>query len=551
MLGAYVVITFWQYRNACADRARRPAATTCGTRSTSPWSCAAGAGACIGFLWWNAAPAKIFMGDTGSLALGGLLAGLSDDHPHRTADGRHRRAVRRRGASVVIQVAVFRSTRQTLFRMAPFHHHFELAGWAETTVIIRFWLLAGDRRGDRARRCSTASTSPRSAAEHPVKDTADTALTPLTALSGAEVLVTGWGISGRAVVGPLHDLGARVTVTDARPASRDEVTALGHESRHRDGTRSLERFALVVTSPGFRPEAPILVAAGRAGIPVWGDIEFTWRVDQAEHYGPTRRWLVVTGTNGKTTTTSMLASVLSAAGLGAIACGNIGLPVLDALHRPEVGGARGRTFVVPALLGAVGAAGRRRRAQHRRRPSRLARRNGRLHRGEAARAGRRRSRRRSRRSGRPLAPCPHTARFPARPARRAANSASSTASWWTARSAAGHSHGTGPIAGISPPGPAGVLDALAAASLARAIGVTPDADRPAWPRTGVGPHRADTVARDRRGRFVDDSKATNPHAARSSLLAHPSVVWLAGGQLKGAAVEDLVAEVAPRLPARC
>ena len=233
--------------------------------------------------------------------------------------------------------------------------------------------------------------------------------------AGAEVLVTGWGISGRAVVGPLHDLGARVTVTDARPASRDEVTALGHEFATEAELGALERFALVVTSPGFRPESPILVAAAGAGIPVWGDIEFTWRVDQAERYGPIRRWLVVTGTNGKTTTTSMLASVLSAAEVGAIACGNIGLPVLDALRHPEVRGARGRTLVVPAVLGAVGAPGRRGRAQHRRGSSRLARRDGRLRRGEAARARRRRRRRRSRRSGR-RGTAAHR-RVPSRPAR--------------------------------------------------------------------------------------------------------------------------------------
>ena len=104
---------------------------------------AATAGACIGFLWWNAAPAQIFMGDTGSLALGGLIAGLSILTRTELLAGRaRRRCSSSRSLSVVIQILAFRTTGRRVFRMAPFHHHFELAGWAETTVIIRFWLLA-------------------------------------------------------------------------------------------------------------------------------------------------------------------------------------------------------------------------------------------------------------------------------------------------------------------------------------------------------------------------------------------------------------------------
>ena len=92
-----------------------------------------------------------------------------------------------------------------------------------------------------------------------------------------------------------------------------------------------------------------------------------------------------------------------------------------------------------------------------------------------------------------------------------------------------------------------MLDALAAASLARAIGVPPEAVAAGLAAHRVGPHRAEKVHEIGGVEFVDDSKATNPHAARSSLLAHPDVVWLAGGQLKGAEVDDLVVEVAVRL----
>jgi UDP-N-acetylmuramoylalanine--D-glutamate ligase len=100
---------------------------------------------------------------------------------------------------------------------------------------------------------------------------------------------------------------------------------------------------------------------------------------------------------------------------------------------------------------------------------------------------------------------------------------------------------------ISPAGPSGVLDALAAGALARAYGVAPNFVRDGLRSHTVGPHRA-AVVRELAGvSFVDDSKATNPHAARSSVLAHDRVVWIAGGQLKGAAVDDLVTDVADRL----
>lgn len=146
VLGAYVIITFWQYRNACVDGpgSLGPSKGCYDVRDPLDLAllCAAGAAACIGFLWWNAAPAKIFMGDTGSLALGGMLAGLSITTRTELLMVVIGALFVAEAASVVIQVAVFRSSRRRVFRMAPFHHHFELGGWAETQVIIRFWLLA-------------------------------------------------------------------------------------------------------------------------------------------------------------------------------------------------------------------------------------------------------------------------------------------------------------------------------------------------------------------------------------------------------------------------
>ncbi|KAA1012694.1 phospho-N-acetylmuramoyl-pentapeptide-transferase [Pseudonocardia sp. EV170527-09] len=141
ILGIYVIISFWQFRNLCLPAAE-PGCFVVRDPLDLAVVAAAAMGACVGFLWWNAAPARIFMGDTGSLALGGLLAGIS-------IASRTELLLIVVGAvfvvealSVVLQVSVFRTSKRRLFRMAPFHHHFELGGWAETTVIIRFWLLA-------------------------------------------------------------------------------------------------------------------------------------------------------------------------------------------------------------------------------------------------------------------------------------------------------------------------------------------------------------------------------------------------------------------------
>jgi phospho-N-acetylmuramoyl-pentapeptide-transferase len=141
-VGTYVVICFVMFRNSCTDGAV-PGCYQVRDPLDLAVIAAAAAGGCLGFLWWNAHPARIFMGDTGSLALGGLVAGLS-------ILTRTELLLIVIGAlfvvemmSVVIQIIGYRTRKIRVFKMAPFHHHFELAGWAETTVLVRFWLLAG------------------------------------------------------------------------------------------------------------------------------------------------------------------------------------------------------------------------------------------------------------------------------------------------------------------------------------------------------------------------------------------------------------------------
>ena len=142
VFGAYTAISFYQFRNACETLQRAGCYSARDPLDVALLAAAAMA-ACFGFLWWNAAPARIFMGDTGSLALGGLLAGTA------VVSRTELLLVVLGGLfvvetlSVMLQVAVFKARRKRLFKMAPIHHHFELAGWAETTVIVRFWIIAG------------------------------------------------------------------------------------------------------------------------------------------------------------------------------------------------------------------------------------------------------------------------------------------------------------------------------------------------------------------------------------------------------------------------
>jgi phospho-N-acetylmuramoyl-pentapeptide-transferase len=141
--GAYVLVGIWQSNQWCGAS---PAAVNCYTvRDPMDLAILASAltGAVFGFLWWNAQPARIFMGDTGSLALGGAMAGLSivsrTEFLAALIGGLFVIIL----LSVVLQVAGFKMTRRRLFKMAPLHHHFEQLGWTEVTIVTRFWLIAG------------------------------------------------------------------------------------------------------------------------------------------------------------------------------------------------------------------------------------------------------------------------------------------------------------------------------------------------------------------------------------------------------------------------
>ncbi len=371
-------------------------------------------------------------------------------------------------------------------------------------------------------------------------------LEPLT--SGAQVLVTGAGITGRAVVAALAALDVHIRVCDDNVDALTALVANGVDTIDPAAAVAvISDFALVVTSPGFPPTAPVLAAAAAAGVPIWGDVELAWRLDAAGHYGPPRRWLVVTGTNGKTTTTSMLHAMLVADGRRAVLCGNIGDPVLDVLDQPTdllaVELSSFQLFWAPSLRPEAGAV------------LNVAEDHLDWHGGFDAYA-----------AAKARALAGHVAVVglddPAAAALLPAAPAPVKAGFRLGEPAEGElgvrdgmlvdrafADGVelAPVASIAVAGPVGVLDALGAAALARAVGVQPASIEAALAAFRVGRHRAEQVAVVDGVAYVDDSKATNPHAAQASVLAYPRVVWVAGGLLKGASVDEMVVRVADRL----
>ncbi len=388
--------------------------------------------------------------------------------------------------------------------------------------------------------------------------------------SGLSVVVMGLGLSGFAAADALLERGADVTVL-----ARDRTTAASERATVLDLLGAQVRFGvesqqvipdgidLVVTSPGVPPHHPFMVSAARAGVPVWGEVELAWRMRPREGAAP---WLTITGTNGKTTAVTMLESILVHSRLRAVAAGNVGLPILEAVLHPEpydvlaVELSSAQLFwsrsvsahsscclnVAPDHLDWHGSFEDYRRSK------------GRVHHRthvacvynvedettrhlveeaeviEGARA------------------IGFTLGSPDVSMVGVVDGVLADRAFVDDRRHQAAEMGT--VSDLSsadgaPPPAHYVADALAAAALARAFGVPPVAVRDGLRAYTPQPHRVATVATRSGVRFVDDSKATNPPAARASLTAFDPIVWIAGGQLKGADVDDLVSTIASRLRA--
>ncbi|MBV8180562.1 MAG: UDP-N-acetylmuramoyl-L-alanine--D-glutamate ligase [Mycobacterium sp.] len=373
---------------------------------------------------------------------------------------------------------------------------------------------------------------------------------------GTSVLVAGGGVTGRSVLAALAPLGVTATLCDDDPATRQRFADAGTVAVDSStAAQHITGYALVVTSPGFPPTAPVPAAAESAGVPVWGDVELAWRLDASGHYGPPRRWLAVTGTNGKTTTTSMLQAILTAADLRSRLCGNIGSPVLDALHEPAdllaVELSSFQLHWAPSVrpeAGVVLNIAEDHLDWHGSLADYTAA-KARVLSGRVAVAGLD-----DPRAAALLSATHAPVRVGFRLGEPAVGELGVRDGMLVDRAffEAGSSVSSGDVtlaavSSIRVPGPVGVLDALAAAALARSVGATPEAVANALATFRVGRHRAEVVAVVDEISYVDDSKATNPHAAEASVLAYPRVVWIAGGLLKGASVQETVARIAPRL----
>ena len=367
----------------------------------------------------------------------------------------------------------------------------------------------------------------------------------MTGWRGLRVVVAGAGASGEAAARVLMRLGAAVTVVDRAASTRTAALAAGGAAIALGVQAPPAGTDLLVVSPGWRPDAPLLTAAAAAGVEVIGEVELAWRLR-----GPNPPpWLALTGTNGKTTTVRMLESMLRAAGERAVATGNVGLPVVDAVTADppyDVLAVELSSFqlhsapsVRPAAAAILNLA-----------PDHLD-----WHGDFAAYA-----------AAKELiwagektvaignADDPEVAgRLAAAPGRQVSFTlAEPGPDQLGVRGGrlVDRAFGGGAFAGageVRPAGPHNVANALAAAALARAHGLDPAAVAQGLRAFVPDPHRNDPVGDVAGVRYVDDSKATNPHAALASLAAYDKVVWVAGGLLKGAPVDELVARVADRL----
>ena len=359
-------------------------------------------------------------------------------------------------------------------------------------------------------------------------------------------------MTGRAILAALTRFGAAPTLCDddpamLRPYAESGVAVVDPSVAVQRLAEPEKRWALVVTSPGFQPSAPVLAAAAAASVPIWGDVELAWRLDAAGHYGPPRRWLVVTGTNGKTTTASMLQAMLAAGGRRSLLCGNIGSPVLDVLDEAAdllaVELSSFQLHWAPSLRPEAGVVlniaedhldWHSTMAEYTAAKARVL--NGRV-----AVVGLDDSR-----AAALLDTAPAPVRVGFRLGEPAAGELGVRDGQLVDRAFA-DDLSLLPVTSIPVPGPVGVLDALAAAALARCVDVPAAAIADAVATFQVGRHRAEVVAVADGIRYVDDSKATNAHAAEASVMAYPRVVWVAGGLLKGASIDSEVARIAPRL----
>ncbi|MCX2747976.1 UDP-N-acetylmuramoyl-L-alanine--D-glutamate ligase [Arthrobacter sp. MI7-26] len=390
---------------------------------------------------------------------------------------------------------------------------------------------------------------------------------------GLRVVVTGIGVSGFAAADTLIELGARVVVVDAATSAKALAQAdtlkivgaadvlLGEDAVKKVPLVDGEKAELVVTSPGWRPDQSLLAAAKRAHVPVWGDVELAWRVREREGR-KTADWLTITGTNGKTTTVGMAEAMLQAAGLKAIAVGNVGTPILDALRDPveydafavelssfQLHWSESLSPVASVCLNVAEdhvdwhgsyesyLADKAKIFEHTQKAC--------IYNAEQIETERMVENADVVEGCRAIG---FTTLTPAVSMLGVVEGLLVDRAFIEERRSSAEE-----LASLADLGPAAprhmVANALAAAALVRAYGVDSAAVREGLRNYLPGDHRIQPVAKQNGVLWINDSKATNPHAASAALSAFDSVVWIAGGLSKGVNYDELVESNARRLKA--
>ncbi|MEV6284766.1 UDP-N-acetylmuramoyl-L-alanine--D-glutamate ligase [Kribbella sp. NPDC051770] len=377
-------------------------------------------------------------------------------------------------------------------------------------------------------------------------------------------VVLGFGTAGYACADSLLQAGAEHVVvlddrdTEALQEKKQILGTLGADIRLGAGSTAAlpDDVEVVVTSPGIPPHAPLLAAAAERGVPIWSEIELAWRLRDPANAAP---WLCITGTNGKTTTVQMLTAILTAAGHRAVAAGNVGLPLLEAVMDPEP------YDVIAVELSSYQLHFTDSMSAHSAAVLNLAPDHVDWHGSMDAYATAK---------GRIFTNCQVACVYNV--ADPVTEKLVEDADVIEGCRAIGFTLGTpglsmvglvdeylvdrafveqratsalelATLADITPPAPHNVANALAAAALARSFGVPATAVRDGLRGFRPDAHRIAHVAEVAGVNYVDDSKATNPHAAQASLLAYEHVVWIAGGQAKGATFDELVIAARERL----
>ena len=364
---------------------------------------------------------------------------------------------------------------------------------------------------------------------------------------GQRILILGAGVTGNAVARSLVKRGAAVSIADENLAAKSDHTVI-------DAKKVVVKdFDSVVVSPGWRQDHPLVVAALQAGLTLLNEVDLAWQIKS--EMAPGQKWLALTGTNGKTTTVEMVAAMLKSGGLKAKACGNVGETVIEVVDRSDafdvlvlelssfqLHWSKQAQFVACAILniaddhidwhGSFEAYAKAKLTILDRATTAVLNASD----GEIVK-------RSSHWQGRKVfysleTPAPgEIGLVEELLVDRAFVQDPQEASMFAE------------LAEVKPTIPHNVSNTLAAAALARTVGVSHEDIRSAIKAFRPGRHRIETVHTADSINWVDDSKATNPHAATASLLSHESVIWIAGGLAKGAAMEELVERTAKRIKA--